>query len=220
MDEVNKVLLIVPTRSRPEASVKFYDEFVYNSCMTDLMFALDEDDHENYPRLDGALYEVNQRMGMNGTLNYVASKYANDYEYIAFMGDDHRIRTLEWDKILANSIGEKGIAYGNDLFQGERLPTSVMISSNIIRAIGYMSPPAQKHLYLDDFWLLLGREMNAIHYHPDVVIEHMHYTLGKSEADELYLQVNDASVYNADKEAFDKYIKEQLNIDLEKIRNA
>jgi len=157
---------------------------------------------------------------MNGTLNYVALKYLKDYDYIVFMGDDHRIRTKDWDVTLSSSIGNKGLAYGNDLFQKENLPTSVMISSNIISAIGYMAPPNQKHLYLDDFWLLLGKKLDAIHYHPDVIIEHMHYTLGKSEVDELYSEVNDPLMYSADQVAFLDYVNNQLELDLEKIKNA
>ena len=217
---MSKVLLIVPTRSRPEASLEFYKSFIENSSITDLMFAIDEDDADNYPRIDGVLYEINPRMGMNGTLNYVALKYSKEYEYIVFMGDDHRIRTKDWDITLSSSIGNKGLAYGNDLFQKENLPTSVMISSNIISAIGYMAPPNQKHLYLDDFWLLLGKKLDAIYYHSDVIIEHMHYTLGKSEVDELYSEVNDPSMYSADQVAFSDYVNNQLELDLEKIRNA
>jgi len=215
---MNKVLLIVPTRSRSKASLDFYKSFIENSSITDLMFAIDEDDADNYPRIDGVLYEVNPRMGMNGTLNYVALKYLKDYDYIVFMGDDHRIRTKDWDVTLSSSIGNKGLAYGNDLFQKENLPTSVMISSNIISAIGYMAPPNQKHLYLDDFWLLLGKKLDAIYYHPDVIIEHMHYTLGKSEVDELYSEVNDPSMYSADQVAFSDYINNQFELDLEKIK--
>ena len=100
---MNKVLIIVPSRSRPEVSLEFYEEFSKNSEISDLMFGLDDDDVE-YPRIPGVLYEVNPRKGMNGTLNELAVKYADKYDYIGFLGDDHRPRTQGWDKILVDAI--------------------------------------------------------------------------------------------------------------------
>ena len=211
------VLVIVPTRGRPDASIEFHKEFLAKSMISDLMFAIDEDDADNYPRIDGVLYEVNPRMGMNGTLNYVATKYADKYKYIAFMGDDHRVRTFGWDIVMTEKIGSLGVAYGNDLIQGQALPTAVLMSSNIINAIGYMAPPKQKHMYLDNFWLDLGTKLNAIHYLEDVIIEHLHFSVGKSDMDSSYQETNDSAIYNADKVAYDEYLSTQMNVDIEKI---
>jgi hypothetical protein len=211
------VLVIVPTRGRPDASVEFYKEFLQKSMISDLMFAIDEDDADSYPRIDGVLYEVNPRMGMNGTLNYVANKYSDSYKYIVFMGDDHRVRTFGWDLVMAEKIGSLGVAYGNDLIQGQALPTAVMMSSKIIKAIGYMAPPKQKHMYLDNFWLDLGTRLNAIHYLEDVIIEHLHFSVGKSDMDSSYQETNDSAIYNADKVAYDEYLSTQMDIDIDKI---
>jgi hypothetical protein len=211
------VLVIVPTRGRPDASVEFHKEFLQKSMISDLMFAIDEDDADSYPRIDGVLYEVNPRMGMNGTLNYVANKYSDSYKYIVFMGDDHRVRTFGWDLVMAEKIGSLGVAYGNDLIQGQALPTAVMMSSNIIKAIGYMAPPKQKHMYLDNFWLDLGTRLNAIHYLEDVIIEHLHFSVGKSDMDSSYQEKNDSAIYNADKVAYDEYLSTQMDIDIDKI---
>jgi len=211
------VLVIVPTRGRPDASVEFHKEFLAKSMISDLMFAIDDDDADSYPRIEGVLYEVNPRMGMNGTLNYVATKYADKYKYIAFMGDDHRIRTFGWDIVMTEKIGSLGVAYGNDLIQGQALPTAVLMSSNIINAIGYMAPPKQKHMYLDNFWLDLGTKLNAIHYLEDVIIEHLHFSVGKSDMDSSYQETNDSAIYNADKVAYDEYLSTQMDVDIEKI---
>ena len=51
-----KVLLIVPTRSRPDSSIEFYESYKENSKITDLLFALDDDDVD-YPHIDGVMYE-------------------------------------------------------------------------------------------------------------------------------------------------------------------
>lgn len=215
---MNSVLLIVPTRTRPESCIRFYESFVHNSRITDLVFALDDDDVE-YPRIDGVMYEVNPRMGMNGTLNFVASKYADRYDYLAFMGDDHRIRTDGWDEQLVDSISgiKNGVAYGNDLLQGENLPTAVLLDASIVRKLGYMAPPNQRHLYLDDFWKHLGTTLGTLRYSPEVIIEHLHFTAGKSVADDLYQEVNSSSMYDNDRFAYNMYIKDEFFNDLERL---
>lgn len=215
---MSKVLLIVPTRSRPDKSLEFFQSFIENSSITDLLFALDDDDVE-YPRIDGAIYEVNPRMGMNGTLNYVATKYAEHYDYIAFMGDDHRIRTKDWDKELVDAIHgfENGVAYGNDLLQGSNLPTSVLMDARIVRKLGYMAPPKQRHLYLDDFWKELGTKLGTLRYRPGVIIEHLHFTNGKADNDALYQEVNAPELYNKDRETYGEYLVKEFANDLNKL---
>jgi len=220
---MNKVLLIVPTRGRPEKSLEFYEEFKKNSTITDLVFGLDDDDVE-YPRIDGVLYEVNPRAMMNGTLNLIANKYADQYEYIAFMGDDHRPRTYGWDLKLVNSIKDikHGIAYGNDLFQGENLPTAVLLKSSIVKTLGFMAPPAMKHLYLDNFWKDMGNELKSLKYLGDVIIEHMHFLIGKSEEDAGYAEVNSSPIFSHDQQAYLDYTDSVsgFEADAERLRNS
>jgi hypothetical protein len=91
------------------------------------------------------------------------------------------------------------------------------MSSKIIKAIGYMAPPKQKHMYLDNFWLDLGTRLNSIHYLEDVIIEHLHFSVGKSDMDSSYQETNDSAIYNADKVAYDEYLLTQMDIDIEKI---
>ena len=216
---MNNVLLIVPTRGRPTKSLEFYDEFKKNSRITDLVFGLDDDDVE-YPRIDGVMYEVNPRAMMNGTLNLIANKYADQYEYIAFMGDDHRPRTPGWDIELVNSIKDikHGIAYGNDLLQGRSLPTAVLLKSSIVKTLGFMAPSAMKHLYLDNFWKDMGIELHSLFYRDDVIIEHLHFAAGKAEKDAGYAEVNSSEVFNHDRLAYLNYMTTQMSDDIEKLK--
>jgi hypothetical protein len=216
---MTKTLLIVPTRNRPEQSVEFYNQFAETSSYdVTLCFGLDDDDVE-YPRIDGVLYEVNPRAMMNGTLNLIANKYANDYDYIAFMGDDHRPRTKHWDLELVETIIDVkyGIAYGNDLLQGANLPTAVLLDARIVRELGFMAPPAQKHLYLDNFWKELGERLGTLVYRDDVIIEHMHYLNGKATEDAGYQEVNSSGIALHDLMAFNKYKNEEFEKDLAKL---
>jgi hypothetical protein len=216
-------LLIIPTRGRPDSAVLAVEAALnYGTKWLDICLGLDDDDVD-YPeyRTDRVIYERNPRMGMNGTLNFLANKYADRYKYLAFMGDDHRPRTPDWDEQLIQTIADfpNGIAYGNDLIQGENLPTAVLLDSNIVRTLGYMAPPEQKHLYLDDFWRDLGRELGTLRYNPHVVIEHMHFSVGKSEQDAQYAEVNSAAMYDHDRIAYEKYVAERRADDIRKLRD-
>lgn len=211
-------LLIVPTRQRGAKADEFL--WAFNSHAhgdVDLLFAIDEDDVQSYVARPGAKYEVNPRMGLNGTLNHVATKYCDVYDYIAFMGDDHRIRTDNWDEKLIGDGEKYLVSYGDDLLQGANLPTAVLIDAEIVRVLGYMSPPELRHLYLDNFWKTLGDRLGTLRYHPEVVIEHMHFAIGKSEPDEIYLEVNAQSMYDSDSAKYEAYVATKLEDDLRKL---
>jgi len=120
-------------------------------------------------------------------LNAASRNSAKVCSHIAFMGDDHMPQTFHWDQFLVESLGDRpGVAYGNDLLQGANLPTMCVISSDVIKALGYMCPPGLQHLYLDNFWLELGRALGNLHYLPDCIIEHIHPLAGKAEMDAGY----------------------------------
>jgi hypothetical protein len=215
---MNKMLMIVPSRKRPKSCDEVLIEFNRTATCSDILFGLDDDDKSVYSPEVLAKAEINPRMRMGGTLNFLAKKYADKYEYLGFMGDDHRPRTVGWDARLCDAIGEEpGVAYGNDLLQGKNLPTAVVLSSHIVQRIGYMVPPVLVHMYMDNFWKDFGEGIWNLQYLDDVVIEHMHYLAGKAINDLQYQEVNNASIYAKDAEAYNKYKAEQFLKDIEKV---
>jgi len=213
---LNKNLLLVPTRSRPDNAkevLKAHKEF---SCRTDLMFIVDDDDPAllSYRASLGIdyIFEVtNTSRGMAAPLNAIAKKYANsNYEFFSFIGDDHRFRTPDWDVKLMTAIGNKpGIGYGNDLLQGKRLPTAVVMSASIVRALEGMVPPNMRHLYLDNFWKQIGEDLKNLVYLDDVIIEHLHPVANKAEWDEGYREVNAQEIYSYDALMYNNFIKSE-----------
>jgi hypothetical protein len=138
------------------------------------------------------------------------------------MGDDHLPRTHGWDEKLYDPISKRGygVSYGNDLFQKQALPTAVMMSSNIIKILGFMAPPALIHMFMDNFWKRLGEELRCLDYFDDVIIEHMHAYVGKSELDEMYLSVNNPEVGSHDGQKYGEYINLQFDSDIRKIKTT
>lgn len=221
-----RMLTIIPTRGRNDNAIRLFEAISATADLTEVVFAIDADDIKTYQGLmaetaglDNVKVCIADRKGMNGTLNHWALWFAPDYDYICFMGDDHLPRTGGWDTKLAEAIGsEPGIAYGNDLLQGENLPTAVVISSKIIRATGFMSPPALKHLFLDNYWLAMGQALGNANYLPDVILEHLHYTNGKAEHDERYAAVNNAEMHNGDQAIFAEYLATEFANDVENVK--
>lgn len=220
-----EILIIVPSRSGNSMRYPNVDRFIENwklnsEGFSDLCIALDDDDDHKYPRRDGIIYEVNPRVRMIPTLNQVALKYKDEYKYIAFFGDDHVIRS-KWESEFIDffkSNKDVGIAYGNDLLQGERLPTAVCLTSNIVEALGYMVPTNLIHMYADNFWLDLGTELNIIKYFDNVIFEHIHPDNGKAVRDSQYADA--ASVAPYDQQQYYIYTQsEQKIIDIKKVKD-
>lgn len=225
-----KSLWIVPSRGRPENVERLINHFRVTKCEADLMICVDTDD----PRADeysalAAHYSLDsswlyfrfgERLRLGGTLNKHALLEAGDYAYIGFMGDDHRPASFLWDAIMVKNLrdmGNVGFVYGDDLFQGVNLPTAVCMTSNIIRTLGYMVPPTMTHLYLDNFWLELGRACGCIKYLDHVIIEHVHPAAGKAEMDERYSEVNSNEQNSADLRAFNEYKSRKFGEDIAKV---
>jgi len=205
-----EILIVVPSRSGDSKRFPNVDRFIENwkentEGFSDLCIALDDDDSHQYPIRDGVIYEINPRVRMIPTLNQIATKYANQYKCIAFFGDDHIIKT-KWESKFLQFFEENnniGIAYGNDLLQGAKLPTAVCLTSNIINQLGFMVPNFLIHMYADNFWLDLGNSCQIIKYFDDVVFEHIHPDNGKAERDSQY--VDAASVAYIDQQKYMDY---------------
>ena len=215
---MSRLLLIVPSRKRPKACAELLEEFLKTSEDAEILFGLDDDDKSEFPTAVLEAAEINPRLRMGGTLNLLANKYAEKYDYIGFMGDDHRPRTQGWDRILCDAIGDKpGVAYGDDLLQGANLPTAVVLSSSIVQKIGYMVPPTLVHMYMDNFWRDFGDKLGNLQYRPDVIIEHLHYLAGKAVNDLQYQEVNSSAVYENDRIAYGLYQAGQFDKDIQKV---
>lgn len=212
---MKQLALIVPSRGRPDNIRELLQALSdCESIHTDLFVVLDEDDETRfgYYDLPAAWFSIliypREGKGMAKPLNRAASFLKDDYEYFAFMGDDHRPRVQGWDSYFIDALDElgTGLVYGDDLHQGEGLPTAVAMTADIVRELNGMVPPEMIHLYLDDFWLKLGKDLGAIKYLKDVVIEHCHPVWGTAPMDAGYQEVNASEVYSADKLAFDSFI--------------
>lgn len=215
------LLMIVPSRGRP----RNLDELVEawrstSSGHADLVVALDDDDPELY-RYNAhrvAMVTVGPRQSFVAWTNEVAIGHASDYRFIGSMGDDHRPRTVGWDRIICEALDElgTGVAFGDDLSSNPVLPSAVALTSDIVVDLGYMIPPMLSHNGAEQFWDALARGLGRTRFLPEVVLEHLHYTNGKSSIDAIYLEAADKLA--DDRERFEGYLRERFEHDLARVR--
>jgi hypothetical protein len=221
------LLVICVTRGRPQHVPALWDAWqaTADGC-ADLMFAVDDDDPELGAYLDcapmpGTFWYTGPRLGLARTLNAVAVQQAPRYRMLASWGDDHRPRTRGWDTRLVQALDGlgSGVAYGNDLLQGEHIPTAAAMTSDIVQALGYMAAPGMQHLCIDVVWKNWGEAMGRLAYLPDVIIEHCHPHAGTAPMDAGYAETYRPERSREDQEAYWSYRRSaQYDCDVGKLR--
>lgn len=219
------VVVVIPSRGRP-ARAKAAIQAIRETAVlvsTSVVLAVDEDDPEwagysvlTFPDFGPEVTMVTLRPEETGDLitatNTVSMRIAREdpEAIIGNLGDDHLCRTQGWDRRIQETLTEPGIAYGDDLIQGEHLPTAPFISARIVLALGWYFLPVCRHLYGDDGVKRIGTAIGRLHYLPDVVIEHEHPASGKVGWDAGYERANNAVAMERDRLAYMGWLKSDL----------
>lgn len=199
---MKQIAIIIPTRERNHKIKKLHEQWfkmLDPNVTTDCVIVLDSDNEETYERLPGFIYYVvnsnpNGSKGAVYPLNEIANKIYEEYEYLGFWGDDHYPQTQNWNSIMYEVLCKNSpysMVYCDDLIQGANLPTEIIMDSLFIEEFKFMAHPSLTHLYCDDIWKYTGQQIENLHYIPHVIIEHLHYCVGKSEKDNMY-QINNS----------------------------
>ncbi|CAB4215034.1 hypothetical protein UFOVP1616_40 [uncultured Caudovirales phage] len=219
----NSNLLIIATRDRPHNAIRAFEQAMQMSTESDFLIIINEDQQDLYPEIEGVMREVvPSELGCIGKTNHVLASYWDKYETMVGFDDDCMVTTQGWDAVLAAPIKQRGfgLAYGDDLLQGENLPTKVMISTNITRVLGFWAPKSIFHLYADNFWKSLGQGLGALFYNPEVKTEHWHYLNGKAPQDDLYKSIYTAEAIKRDRDAYQAYMGDEFDKDIERLKQA
>jgi len=224
----NEMMLIVPSRGRPKNINRLCEALLDTEADVDLYVGVDADDPEldGYRRLEDTygfnLIVSEERKRFAATVNAIALEHYKEYEYIAWMGDDHVPHTLFWDwryrRALKESNNPVGVVYGNDLVMGAEIATELAFTSNIVEKLGYAIPDGFIHLFVDNYFMELGRAVGNLIYLPDVIVQHMHPCAGQAEEDQTYKEANSAEHWTHDEQVFRDYVANQLPEDVKKLK--
>ncbi len=215
-------LVIMGTRNRPTNAVRAFEQLKKVSEQSDFLIIINEDQVDLYPEIEGVMREVVPADFWDiAKVNHIVHKYWDLYETITGIDDDCMVTTQSWDVLLAAPIKARGygISYGNDTIQGQNLPTKVMISSNIVKGLGFFAPPILKHLFADNFWKALGTELASLDYFPEVIMEHWHRINGKAPDDDLYREIYAPGEMQSAQIAFDTYMRDCFAEDIKRLNS-
>lgn len=214
------LLIITPTRGRPEGARRLADAVSkLSTARTDLLFCIDDDDRSYdgmKPDLD---YVQGPRDTCGGWTNKVAAERQSRYLAVASIGDDHEPLTPGWDSILLDAIddvGGAGFAYGDDTVHGQDVPTAVVVSTAITAALGWVFQPMMTHYYADLVWKDIS-EGCCLSYRPDVTIKHYNPSFGTAPMDATYEQAR--SRYCSDGESYRMWCEQQRESDTRMVRS-
>lgn len=219
------VVVVIPSRGRPERARSAVQAIRNTAAMvtTSVVLAVDHDDPAWVDYIDLAwpgpgpeVTTVTLREADTGNLvkatNTVSMRVAQADPgcIIGNLGDDHHVRTSGWDRLIEAALVEPGIAYGDDLIQGEHLPTAPFISARIVLALGWFFLPTLEHLYGDDGVKRIGKAIGRLSYVPEVVTEHVHPAVGKADWDAGYERANNPNAVARDFRAYQRWLKSEL----------
>lgn len=211
--------VLTPSLGRPNAARELAQAIRETARGTvDLVVAVDDGDHSPYTEDDGYTLVVGPPQGLTGWTNTLAEQYRHSHTHLASLGDDHRPRTPGWDVALCAAIdrmGGTGFAYADDLHRGQLLPTAIVMSSTVVKRLGWMALPGTRHMYIDKAWRELGKAAGLLAYCPDVVIEHLHPVAQKARWDRTYQQA--AEFYKEDRDVFEAWEREHLASDVARL---
>jgi hypothetical protein len=221
--------VIVPSRGRPGNIERFAQAWRETTGdEAEFIVCVDNDDpflpeYKAVFEREGVHHAVGPRRSLAMWLNVRVGYVLMPCVGVGFMGDDHLPRTHGWAKRVLSELRDHlgmGVVYGNDLLQGEKLPTAAFIGARVVSTLGWMVPPGLEHLYIDNAWKALGEGMGCLRYLPDVILEHMHPDAGKAQQDETYRAANSGERDYADRLAFEAWRWGGLPGDLAKLREA
>src|ERR1700752_333878 len=156
------VSLLLPTRGRAALVQRLFDSVVETSTdleRLEVVLYVDEDDRESREISHSKLSLVKlvghpgETMGNMNRACYDASHG----RYVMLVNDDVVFRTKGWDARVCDAASRypDGIAlvYGNDLDQGEAVPTFPIVSRAGCDLLGEICPRGYRHLHIESHLL-------------------------------------------------------------------
>lgn len=210
----NDLLVIVPTRGRRANCERFLEAFTKTATCADLLFVTDTDD-DSYDGMDwgpATSAVLDPRDYLVGKLNKTGVAMADLYPVLMWLGDDCVPETPGWDKIMLDALedlGGAGWVYPDDKRRND-VPEQWMVSSDVVKALGWLAPPWASHYYIDNAVAELGKRSGLIRWCPEAVIRHEHYSVTPGvEHDEVYKSTEDM-FGESDLKAFHEWRSAQL----------
>ncbi len=200
-----KISLLTPTRQRPGRLARFLQSVSETMSGDNQITAynyVDNDDPEldEYRQLDSVAgrfsplavsFFFEEPKSVSKSWNDLAAQAVDDVNEIIIMGNDDQIyRTQNWDLVLVDRVSTYKdrifCAWFEDLINGSNHCAFPMVSSKWYKTLGYFTPGVF-HFGYNDTWIYdIAKKIDRCCFIPQVTVEHMHFSVNKSEVDGTY----------------------------------
>lgn len=215
----------VPTKSRPDRLKTLWESYLlHTEGLSEFVVGIDESERHLYEwvmtppkyKAESSIKTIIVPDGMDyvAKANYMAN-YMKGYDYLYLLADDFVINS-KFESVFLEAATKNCVYYGRDSYMNEKLPTAAFIDNNINRKLGYIAPPSLIHYFADNIWRDWGSAFDAYKYFDNVNIQHLHRVVDPKYMDKVY--GDSEPHFAADQIAYDKYMKEQFNLDIEKLK--
>jgi hypothetical protein len=199
------------TRSRPANCARFIAAWIETKSSTPVYVRLDLDDPEletikNLPWPVEFKIHIGSRIGLSRSINEMFTQYPDEPWY-GFLADDLLPKTEYWDLELVQRAGATDISYPNDCGPLLDQPTHPCVGGDLVRAIGWFGFPPCHHFFTDTVWKYLGNQLNNIYKLDNVIVEHLHYSMDKSEKDQTYIESSER--WKTDKRGYRDWVDQE-----------
>ena len=198
--ESMNISLLLPTRGRPRLVQRLFDSLVLTTSdleNLEVVLYVDEDDRESRDLSHSSLFLL-KIVGLSGqTMGHMnrACYEASRGRYVMLINDDMIFRTPHWDTRVMTAFSslpdEIALVYGNDLDQGDAVPTFPIVSRTVCEVLGEICPRGYQNLHIESHLFDIFKQLrrlgyNRIRYLEDVIFEHMHPVVGKAQLGNSY----------------------------------
>jgi len=183
---------ILPSRGRPENLRRFVNAAREMGTSTPGTIVVDKDDNVRH----GAAYaEITRLLPPGWRFKVIESSgYGNavramwdetkDLAWVGLVSDDLLPSVSKWDTTLITGLNGYNVVSSNDGWQANadirqaRIHGAAVWSGDLLRAVGWLFPDGLDHVFHDDVWENLGRATGCWIVNMQVMVRHLHESLG------------------------------------------
>ena len=192
------ISILAPTRNRPSGlkrMIRSAFETASDPSNIEMCLYIDDDDTVSEDAISTLKdYNIKYKRGERGVLSDLPNRVLELATADIFMGgsDDLIFRTKGWDSRVLETfeVFEDKIAlvYPKSGNPYQLSSTILFLHRKWVDAVGYFLAPYFSCGGADGWWNEVSIYLNRRIFLPDVLIEHMHYTHGKSPMDNTYAE--------------------------------
>lgn len=218
----NRILVVMPTRGRKYQAQAAVENFIETSSgCADLSVLVDSDDVDTEIYVDHCrvtVKRIQRQSGMFVAFLRELILQSERYNILGFTGDDIRYRSYKWDALVADNYTESKpfVIYGPDGIRTDRLPTHPFFHKSLITVLRNLAGEGCNHYYWDEALYTVASALDSLIYLPEMRIEHLHHSVGKSAYDATYR--NAEKLFESDKNAYQAYMRRAYAMDVALLR--